>query len=634
MLAAILAIVSLAAQLGHALDWTIVAEPDPPVALAENVMAMRRELSELLGQEIAMRSATELTDEERKHNLIVVGRFAHQHYDLRTHSFTIAQKIPDDQIAKSQGYVVMQSPLSTERTTIAAMGWEVAGAVYAVSHLRTHLRLHRSQLRLDANQKLPDNAAYQEMFVPAFAERGVYYNLAFSRLGRQTPLNWNDDDWRFWIDKIVCSQLTHIYFFLWSDSLYFPWAPETSGDDNRVRHETLKRMIRYAHKRGLKVCYLFTPTTVPPSIFEANRATISASIVYAEHGFPVVCSAVTDSISYGNHSWSGTAALMKDIYQHQLEQFQEADQFQLWFYDPGGCFCGPQRQNCRAHQTLRLMEQLDYYHSLAKRLNPACQFEVSLWPVWALEADFKIRYRDGLLHALAQFRAAENGMRHPLRISDSVTNPDTTLLQAQELGIETNGFIFPTNVETGCSLLIPMVEFLHNAVKHAQKARVSAIHHMRIEENMKFANTYFASRFYWDPNQQPHQVVEHYAGWVANSNPEAARQLAHAIQLLDQFMSEGSGMANHSETGVQIEHLIESALQGLGETKRPQLEWLATTAKAVQLIGRAIDNPEEMEELTVEFVQVMESSPTFRTSTTPLSKYVAWVSKGWKTENF
>lgn len=281
-----------------------------------------------------------------------------------------------------------------------------------------------------------------------------------------------------------------------------------------------------------------------------------------------------------------------------------------------------------------MMEQVDYFASYARKVNPESRFEVSLWPIWALEPKYDVRYRDAFFKLLSQYVQVQSRHGQIIAVSDSVTHPDTTLRLANTLGIGTNGFVFPTNVESGCALLTPMLEFLAITARQALEHNVQSIHHMRIEEPMKFANTFFASRFYWDVQSTPEDALRHYAGWIANTNRQSAERLQEALLLLDRFMCLGANRQDHAAIGTKIRDLVETAAAGLEPDRTKDMEWLLTTSRAIDLIGRAIAEPDRSDQLSEEFATLMSNSPTFATSRTPLKKYVAWITKGWNQEHF
>jgi len=618
-----------------AAPWVIVTESQSPDSLSDNVAGLKRDLEALTNDSVTIANSESISPEQQSEaNLILVGRWG---------SNPLAQKTAEEQKlqrpevtgadwSRRQAYAVAACERADDGGQLFfAMADDVPGAVNGVSHLRTRVRGVDGQLHL-AGASNGDAAPSLKTFAPSFEERAVYYNLAFESLQSQTPLNWNDEEWEYWIDKIVCCQLTHVYICLWSDHVYFPGSPDTAADSQRLRHEVLQRMIRYAHRRGLKLGYLFAPTTIPPALFKANRDVITATISYADHGFPVACSAAEGEVRMGDRTWNGSWELMTDIWDRQLELFKEVDLVQLWFYDPGGCFCGEDKQNCRGLQAERMMQQVKHFHATAQRVNPDSQFEVALWPTWALEPDLKVNYRGEFLDQLTTYANSQSGPR--VRVADTVEGDDNAFREASRRGLQSNGFIFPTNVETGCSLLVPMVDFLGDVVAQAKSHNLSSIHHMRIEEPMKFPNTFSAARLYWDVSTPPKETLRDYAGWVANDNAASADNIFEALVRLDQFMRLGAEKADHAALGAEIETRVQAALSSLGEEKSAELEWLQTTARATKIIGQAIDTPDKTAALSDEFNTLMRGSKTFATSTAPLSNYVAWITKGWSTESF
>lgn len=617
--------------------WMIVAGDNEPTPVMENVKRLQGELSLLTGQPIEVRSADSVTKDLRsKFHLILVGQY-HRNGLARTTLDSRQLSDPwktEPQFARQQGYVVIVEPGGeTEGKSILAIGWDELGAVFAVSHLRTHFQASNRQLFLDCETSPNDSAFVQEIHRPSFEERGVYYNVTLNHPAGLTPASWDEQDWSYWLDQLVCAQLTHVYFFLWSDSLYYPKSPKTSGERNRLLSERLQEMIRLAHLRGLKVGYHFVPTHIPSDLFAANKDVLQAKVVYAENGFPIACSAVSERLRYEGHTWNGASDLMSDIYAGQIEQFREADTFQIWFYDPGGCFCGPEQHNCRNLQALRLMEQLDTFVAITRRLNPKSRLIVSLWPIWVLEPMYNVEYHDELLDMLKRYAQAYSEQGDLITVTDSVIG-STYLPAAGERGLRLNAFVYPTNVETGCCIVVPMLETLKVAVDNARQFNAAAIHHMRIEERTKYANTFLASRFYWDADITPEQALRQYVHWIANTNHKSAEELQQALMLLDQFMCRGADKVKHATVGVRIRELIDSAITKLEPEKARELEWLTTTGRAVEIIGQAVNAPERNEELSQKFNQLIAESPSFSSCRVDMTRYVKWVTKGWNEEHF
>lgn len=330
--------------------------------------------------------------------------------------------------------------------------------------------------------------------------------------------------------------------------------------------------------------------------------------------------------------------LMTDAWGNQIEMFKDADEFQIWFYDPGGCMCDTSRYNCKGLQAERLMEQVDTFTQIIWTKNPAATISVSAWPIWALESEYGIRYRESFLDQLKTFFSIDFDR---ITVADSVDHGDSVLIQAGQRGFRLNGFVFPTNVETGYPFVIPMLDYLKSAVNLGKTRQVDAMYCMRIEEGSKFPNTFFASRYFWDDTLSRDEVARQYARWVANTNPEAAEKLFQAFILLDTFVDDGSAVQDHEAKGAQIRDLVESALTLLSAEKQDELEWLLTTARAMAILGEAVehkDDAQRMQTLRTQFSSLMYASAAFEDfapyAGSRFSDFVNWLDQGWASIHF
>lgn len=625
-------------QIQH--DWIIVCGEDASTAETENILKLKSELSALISGNVGIASADILTaTQETQSNLIVVGQYgsnsrAKQILDQHLLSDPFSA---DPSFVQEQGYVVSVYPdeLAAGKKVYLASGWGQIGSVYAISHLRTHLQASNGELYLDVESSPSDWSSHEELFRPDLAERAIYYNIAYGiSYGALTPDNWTDAQWRYWIDQLVCAQLTHVYFFLWGDlEVYFPPSNICRTERNRILHERLQNMIEYAHLRGLKVTYLFSPSIVPKDIFEANKDLIKATINYVDHGYPVVCQAVPDTFSFGTYSWAGVMDFMIDVYENEIEWFKEADEFHLWFYDPGGCFCDSSHYDCRGHQAERLMEQVETFVPIIWNKNPEARIGISTWPIWVLEPEYGVSYRGAFLDALKTWFLSDMDR---VTVVDANDHPDTCLIAARARGFRLNGFVYQTNVETGYPFLIPMLDYLESHARISLVREVDALYAMRIEEGSKFPNTYFASRYFWNRGLTQNEVVNSYSRWVANSDLLAANELLQALLLLDSFSNDGSAGQDLEAKGAEIRQRVEGALQRLDLAKQNQLEWLLTTAKAMEILGEAVEHqndPQRVEQLRNQFVALMQGSEAFQgfapVASWKFDEILPWLDRGW-----
>lgn len=626
-------------------SWLIVSGEQMSVPEQNNLLKLQADLQTLLSADVPIVPATGVTAEmQSSHDLIVVGQYSGNSFlksILDAHSIT-NPFAADPQFIKDQGYFIAVYPneKSNGRKVWLGSGWGALGAVYATSHMRTHFQAEEGLLYLDVEKSPFSQVRLENYFRPDLEERAVYYNIAYGiSFGSLTPDNWTDQEWEYWIDRLICSQLTHLYFFLWGDSeVYFPPSRICNTDRNRILHERLRRMIGYAHQRGLKVVYMFSATLVPKDIFDTNRNLLKATIPYVTYGFPVLCQSVLDSFSFNGTTWNGAKDLMIDVYGNELEWFKEADEFHIWFYDPGGCFCGTNHYDCRGNQAERMMEQVNEFDTIILQKNPNAKISVSMWPVWVLEPEYQVYYRDRFLDQLKTAFLPNMGR---ITVADSVEHSNTCLNEARPRGFRLNGFVFQTNVETGYPFLLPLLEYLKNCASLGASRGVKALHCMRIEEGSKFPNTFFASRFFWDKDTAESSPAQEYAQWVANSNRQAADLLRQALLLLETFTTDGSASQDLHAKGTQIRQAVESALNLLPAYKQNELEWLLTTAKAMEIFGQAVENISNstlQNTLRTQFANLMLNSPSFKSfapwASSKFGQIVGWLNSGWWVAHF
>jgi len=641
---------STAAAHGGPRDWLIVTGDDEASSVGANVAKLQSDLARISSGVVRTTTVLKLTAEDRSRcNLMLVGEvgrntLARQVLDAHGRSDLPAQPAgpvwaaaQGGAFVQEQGYVVDVYPneFGAGRKTIAAVGWHPLGAIFAISHLRTRMLSERGRLYLDAEGSATSSHRLQITERPSIEERAVYWYVAYNlSYGQLTPDNWQERDWEYWVDKAVCAQFTQIAFCLWGGSeYYFPGSPACFTEKVRRTHECLRHMIAYAHSRGLKVTCLLSPTFIPTDIVDANGKRLPflrASGHYGEH-LKTICQAEPGTIVMGDRTWKGSMALILDVMDRELDWFLECDTFQIWFYDPGGCYCGSDRYNCKGLQDKRLMEQVAAMVDLIGRRNPAATIEVSLWPMWLLETKEYLGW---------PFRAPfldELKSKYPkVTCTDVVGHPNTGLDAARDKGFRTNGFFYTTNPETGYVFVNPMFSCLNYLAASARNSRTSAAYVYRHEEGAKFPNTFFASRYLWNLSSTTDDVLRQYVNWIANTSPDAAGKLQQAFLLLDAFTCEGTSGRDHAATGAQISRLVEGALARLPAWRRAELEWLRTTARAMAILGKGVENRQDAAALATfrkEFCRLMEASPAFAGfapyADAKYQQFVDWLAKGW-----
>jgi len=93
--------------------------------------------------------------------------------------------------------------------------------------------------------------------------------------------------------------------------------------------------------------------------------------------------------------------------------------------------------------------------------------------------------------------------------------------------------------------------------------------------------------------------------------------------------------------GAQIRTLVESALSLLPETRQAELEWLLTTARAMALLGEAVENRNDagrISSLRTQFVNLIRDSSAFEDfqpyASSKFLVFFDWLDQGWKNIHF
>jgi hypothetical protein len=643
-------------------NWLIVHGDVEADAVMRNVERLATDLARITSGMVTVMPASSLSDQAQTANsLILVGEcesnaFAREVLDGHGRGNPFAT---DVEFARQQGYVVDVYPghYAPDRKVMVAVGWGPPGALYAVSHLRAHLLAQTGRVYLDVEGAPQSRHEFQITQRPNLEERGIYYYLATEyNYPPLTPVSWDEGDWDHWIDKAVCAQFTHILFCLWGGTEYlFLGSPACYNETNRRMHERLRHMIDEAHRRGLKVTCLLSPTFIPTDIVDANHERLPYLRAGGHYGdaLKTICQAEPGTIVMGDRKWDGAMALIADVMNCELDWFERSDSFQIWFYDPGGCYCGPERHNCKALQDERLMEQVRLMTDLVWQRNPQAGIEVHLWPTWLLEGKDYIGwdYREPFLDRLKTYFSGMNKMDR-ITVCDVLDWPgvrppygsgSTGLLTARDKGLRTNGFIYSTGYEDGYCFLNPSFALLGWEAATAKESHIPAAYMYRYEEGSKFPTTFFFSRTMWNLNTLPMQALRQYVNWIANTDHEAADRLFEAFILIDEFTCEGTAGQDHEAKGARIRELVEQAIDELPAWKRIELEWLLTTARAFAILGKAVehrDDPAAMDALARDLIALTKDSPSFKGFSsrilddrgepgTRFDEHVGWLARGW-----
>ncbi|MBX3180384.1 MAG: hypothetical protein KF886_23795 [Candidatus Hydrogenedentes bacterium] len=505
-----------------------------------------------------------------------------------------------------------------ERDVILAGGLTERGVAYAVSELETRLRVRANgAVYLDFPEW--DGDGPTELFeYPAIEERGEYINIGYNIPGI-TPHEWNVARWRDYIDQLALARLNRLYFYIWVDAYSMNPASKLSEKPlNKTLHENVRAMIPYARSRGLEVAYMFCPTFFPRDLWDANPD-IHAEITYVDHGFPAVCA-----------NAPGAWDLMLANARSEMEWFREADAIQIWFYDPGGCWC--EKNGCAADQPGSIARQLQAFGALFREYNPEAKLEFNLWPVWVWEDIKKLEYRDEIG---ARIKADFPGHFSSIAAVGGDHPQFSFPIREKALGFRASSFLFGTNPESGYAFLIPSLRWTPELVRAAHAAGLDGAFGHRLEAWTRLPATWFLGAFLWDPEMPPGDAVRRWAGWQCG-RPEAIEGMAGIIEDLERYTDGGPTV----ELGNAMGAAIERIWPGLPPAARADLEYFPAMLEGLRIIGESLatEDPARLAELGAAFVSALgESSalaPLAAQGTSLFDRYRGLLKPGWRQAPF
>jgi hypothetical protein len=501
---------------------------------------------------------------------------------------------------------------------ISAVGLQPLGTVYAISDLQLRLRSDGQRVYLEFPEWKEDLHSQFIFESPSLEKRGEYMNIGYNILNI-TPHEWTQERWHTYIDQLVLARLNRFYFYLWIDTYtMYPGSELSKSTLNRQLHENIKDMIDYAHRRGLEIVYLMCPTYFPRDIW-LQHPEVHAEIEYVEHGFPAVCP-----------NSPGAWDMMKKICRSEMEWFSKADTLQIWFYDPGGCWC--EKYGCRQNQAKDLARQTKEFGDLFKELNPQANIEYNLWPIWLWEDLLKLEYRDDLnqnIKALFGINYTE------ITAVGAPDNEDTLPLMEKKAGFQTNVFIFWTNPENSYSFLIPHLSFLKECGQKMLKYKMDGAFGHRLEAWTRYASTFFMGQFLWNPSLDSVSIVRKFTDWKTADSANGMI-FAEAILQLDNYSYHGPDQV----IGERMHQLTQQVFEKIPAHLQKDIEYFPAMMEALAILGKSM-NVEDNVALTAlakEFQTALNRSTTFQTIAGDahyyFDKYRQLIGKGWKNSHY
>lgn len=494
----------------------------------------------------------------------------------------------------------------------AATAW---GAALGVTDLETRLRADGGRVRVAFPEWEGENAA-PIVEKPAIATRGEYLNIGYDIPGI-TPHQWDDAQWRRYIDGLVLARLNRWYFFLWIDSQSMFAGSKLSERPGNLRlHEGAREAIRYAHRRGLKVTFMITPTVLPRDVWE-GRPEWKADIAYARDGFSCACP-----------NAPGAWEAMKEVWRTEMGWFREADAVQVWFYDPGGCWC--EKYGCKPNQAESLARQVREFGGMFRELSPGAGIEYNMWPMRLWEEEMKVEVRDDLA---GRVRAALPDVA-VTAVGTTEGSPAATPDRERGRGMLGGVFLFATNPESGYVFPTPHLRYLRRAMRRARGQGMDACFGHRLEASTRDVGTFLMGRWMWDPDLSIDRAVRSFGEWKT-AGEATGRRLAEAVMVLDDLTDGGI----RPESGRRLEALLADLPADLPAACREDLEFWPAAASALRAIGDSAgaEGPElgaHEEEFARALARGKAFTPLLPHAGETFRKYRGFLLKGWEKEVF
>jgi hypothetical protein len=552
-----------------------------------------------------------------KKPLLVIGRLEDLRKSMGDKTEGWSQLLKDEKPwREEQGYLVKYV---SDEDLLVAVSIGHLGLVYAISQLQRCCVITPEPAIAIEN--------YEMVEKPKTQERGVYINIGYGlSCGPITTDNWHEHEWEDFIDNLVLARTTFWSFFLWTEieSIY----PDTSRKDllekNAFVFRMLKHAIDYSQKRGLRAVFLFTPTNIPADII-TRHPEWACQLEYTNSGG--ICSHNTEAYE-----------MVKLVHRYQMNYFKAADEFDIAFYDPGGCMCEHCRQ--RDVQLEQLLKQIDDFSRFSGELNPHARFGFWTWAVWRYERIHQYSLQNLLLPEAAK---RLHQKVNQVTVIDSFHGDSGSVPyfeEAKNLGFRTSNFVYQTNIEDGNIFLLPLLDFQKKCAAMTQEKQLDEAFLMIMEVKSKFPMAHFGCEFFWDATLTKEIVAERYALQITG-NLEATRMFRDGFLEMDKITYDGViGSDNPTKTTKNMIDCFDRGISILPDIQQEQLKWLASTARIYDILTRSSDSRTEKDSATLErykaeFVSTLQRDPLFEYFANSrgeafFDRMVGWITNGFK----
>lgn len=553
---------------------------------------------------------------------IIIAPFDESRAALGVDHARIARLLRDDKPWRTeQGYCLLWQ---SKKNRLVAVSMGAAGLAYAISHLtRTIVNAPEPAIAMERDEMIEK---------PALEGRGIYINIGYGlSSGKLTPDNWDASDWRNFIDRAALSRASFWSWFLWTESEHiYPDTTSPLAEKNRRVFENLRRAVDYGHERGLKAHYLFIPTIIPREITDRHPDWHSKLEYLVDGG---ICPQVSEA-----------DAMAKIVHRRQMDFFKNADAFDIAFYDPGGCMCV--ERGCRKgdKQLDFLLRQIGDYAALTREINPRAAFGFWTWAVWRYERIHDYSLKDRLIPGAARILGDR---RHDAVVIDSFhgdADAAPYFEEARRNGMRTSNFVYQTNIEDGHVFLLPLIEFQRRWARESVNHGINESFLMIMEVNSKYPMAHFGAELFWDPELTSGVLAQRYALQLTRS-VDASLPLARGFLALEMLTYNGAVMTdNPGREARRARELFEQALAAAPSAQRDELAYLATTARAYELLFQAVDPRQrgdraKMDELRRQFIELTRNDAKFshfgaHQAAVFFDRMTGWVANGFRNGYF
>lgn len=350
----------------------------------------------------------------------------------------------------------------------------------------------------------------------SFAIRGVYFHDGFDAEPQShPPLYWDFETWKREIDWLKACGINTIEF---ATMLEFNRLPKTDFERKKIKDRL--RLLDYAHKQGMKFGYLLTNTvlsTVPdneePGHQLGNRA---KTFCPQEPG-----------------NFEKTVAIPK----FYMETYREADFFEEFAADWGGCECG----RCGVPQFMQYVQVLAEHLT---ELNPKAMLYANTWCIsfWAKEPmakgwkgvfDHEISGTREVIQSLAKMPKNVglalpcHHLYRPLALNEYGGSAKTPLFptkadllpveQAKRPVLGWTHFIMDDDAyrPAAWGLVHSEVRYMQDLIRNLQGAGIERVIGNLYLPLLQISNTYAFGRLLSHPNTPPEQILHDFAKFIA-----------------------------------------------------------------------------------------------------------------------